>query len=28
MGAAGRQWIVENWRWEIWSKEFEDLLVN
>jgi phosphatidylinositol alpha-1,6-mannosyltransferase len=28
MGAAGRQWIVENWRWEIWSKEFEDLLVK
>jgi phosphatidylinositol alpha-1,6-mannosyltransferase len=26
MGAAGRQWIVENWRWEIWSKDFEDLL--
>jgi phosphatidylinositol alpha-1,6-mannosyltransferase len=28
MGAAGRQWIVENWRWEIWSKEFENLLVK
>ena len=28
MGAAGRQWIVENWRWETWSKEFEDLLVK
>lgn len=26
MGAAGRQWIVENWRWEIWSSNFEDLL--
>lgn len=26
MGAAGRQWIVENWRWEIWSKDFEELL--
>jgi phosphatidylinositol alpha-1,6-mannosyltransferase len=26
MGVAGRQWIVENWRWEIWSKDFEDLL--
>jgi len=26
MGAAGRQWIVENWRWEIWSRSFEDLL--
>jgi phosphatidylinositol alpha-1,6-mannosyltransferase len=26
MGMAGRQWIVDNWRWEIWSKDFEDLL--
>ena len=26
MGSAGRQWIVDNWRWEIWSKEFEALL--
>ena len=26
MGAAGRQWVVENWRWEIWSRSFEDLL--
>jgi len=26
MGLAGRQWIVNNWRWEIWSKEFEALL--
>jgi phosphatidylinositol alpha-1,6-mannosyltransferase len=26
LGAAGRQWIVENWRWEIWSRSFEDLL--
>lgn len=26
MGKAGRQWIVDNWRWEIWSKSFEDLL--
>jgi phosphatidylinositol alpha-1,6-mannosyltransferase len=26
MGMAGRQWIVNNWRWEIWSKDFEDLL--
>jgi len=23
---AGRQWIVDKWRWEIWSKDFEDLL--
>ena len=26
MGLAGRQWIVNNWRWETWSKEFEALL--
>jgi len=22
MGQAGRRWIVDKWRWEIWSKEF------
>lgn len=26
MGMAGRQWIIDNWRWEIWSKDFEDML--
>jgi phosphatidylinositol alpha-1,6-mannosyltransferase len=26
MGAIGRQWIVDKWRWEIWSKDFESLL--
>ena len=26
MGIAGRQWITDNWHWEIWSKDFEDLL--
>jgi phosphatidylinositol alpha-1,6-mannosyltransferase len=26
MGAAGREWIVENWRWEIWSQHFNELL--
>jgi phosphatidylinositol alpha-1,6-mannosyltransferase len=26
MGAAGREWIVENWRWEIWSQRFNELL--
>lgn len=26
MGLAGRQWIIDNWRWETWSKDFEDLL--
>jgi phosphatidylinositol alpha-1,6-mannosyltransferase len=26
MGAAGRQWIIDNWRWEIWSTQFNELL--
>ena len=26
MGIAGRQWIIDKWRWEIWAKDFEDLL--
>jgi phosphatidylinositol alpha-1,6-mannosyltransferase len=26
MGAAGREWIIENWRWEIWSERFNKLL--
>ena len=26
MGLNGREWILENWRWEKWSKDFEDLL--
>ena len=26
MGLAGRQWIIDKWRWEIWSKDFEKLL--
>lgn len=26
MGSRGRQWIVDNWRWEIWSEKFEELL--
>lgn len=28
MGANGRNWIVDQWRWELWSKEFNSLLVN
>jgi len=28
MGAAGRNWIVDQWRWEIWSKEFNSLLTK
>jgi len=26
MGAAGRNWIVDNWRWDSWSTEFNSLL--
>ena len=26
MGLAGREWIIENWRWEIWSQRFNKLL--
>jgi len=26
MGAAGRQWIIENWRWEIWATKYAALL--
>jgi phosphatidylinositol alpha-1,6-mannosyltransferase len=26
LGAAGREWIIENWRWEIWSQRFNKLL--
>lgn len=26
MGEAGREWIIENWRWEIWSQIFNSLL--
>jgi phosphatidylinositol alpha-1,6-mannosyltransferase len=26
MGVVGRQWIIDKWRWEIWSKDFEVLL--
>ena len=28
MGAAGRNWIVEQWRWDFWSEEFNALLVE
>ena len=28
MGAAGRNWIVDQWRWDLWSKEFNELLVR
>jgi phosphatidylinositol alpha-1,6-mannosyltransferase len=26
MGAAGREWILQDWRWQIWSEKFNDLL--
>ena len=26
MGLAGREWIIKNWRWEIWSERFNKLL--
>lgn len=26
MGTAGRAWVIENWRWEIWSQRFNELL--
>ena len=25
MGAAGRSWIIEKWRWDIWAEEFNSL---
>lgn len=25
MGLAGRQWIIDKWRWEIWSTQFNKL---
>ena len=28
MGMAGREWIVMEWRWQIWAKKFQDLLVS
>ena len=28
MGSAGRNWVVDQWRWEIWSEEFNALLVD
>jgi len=26
MGARGRKWIIDEWRWEIWSQRFAALL--
>jgi phosphatidylinositol alpha-1,6-mannosyltransferase len=27
-GSAGREWVVNEWCWEIWSKRFNSLLLN
>lgn len=27
-GKAGREWVVGEWRWEIWSKRFNSLLLD
>jgi phosphatidylinositol alpha-1,6-mannosyltransferase len=26
MGARGRQWIIDEWRWDLWSTRFTTLL--
>jgi phosphatidylinositol alpha-1,6-mannosyltransferase len=26
MGLAGREWIIQEWRWDIWSARFAELL--
>ena len=26
MGQAGRNWILEKWRWQIWAERFEQLI--
>jgi phosphatidylinositol alpha-1,6-mannosyltransferase len=26
MGIRGRQWIIQEWRWDIWSARFAELL--
>jgi phosphatidylinositol alpha-1,6-mannosyltransferase len=26
MGIRGRQWIVQEWRWQIWAERFAQLL--
>ena len=27
MGSTGRQWIIDNWRWEIWANKYASLLI-
>jgi phosphatidylinositol alpha-1,6-mannosyltransferase len=26
MGAAGRKWIIKEWRWDIWATAFANLV--
>jgi phosphatidyl-myo-inositol dimannoside synthase len=28
MGLAGRNWVIEQWQWEFWSKQFNSLLMR
>jgi phosphatidylinositol alpha-1,6-mannosyltransferase len=28
MGDAGRQWIIKDWRWEIWAAKFAKVLAS
>jgi phosphatidylinositol alpha-1,6-mannosyltransferase len=28
LGAQGREWIVKEWRWEIWSARFNELVIR
>ena len=28
MGSAGREWIIKEWRWQIWAKRFAELLAG
>jgi phosphatidylinositol alpha-1,6-mannosyltransferase len=28
MGLAGRKWIQSDWRWQIWSDAFSELLIR
>jgi phosphatidylinositol alpha-1,6-mannosyltransferase len=26
IGRKGREWVIDQWRWEIWSEKFRELL--
>jgi phosphatidylinositol alpha-1,6-mannosyltransferase len=28
LGTQGREWIVREWRWEIWSEQFNKLVLR